>query len=186
MTPDTPNISRASDFCTFYSWSSLRAWTWVTLWRKRRKKLCSVLEIFWCTWPEEMWDSSLHFRFCRSIFIKAQNTASASFSKYLPPRPVSSFLLPAFQMAQDSLQCAGQVCDPLLGLSEGRDPGSAARGRHCCQHRWRHCVWDPAAGWGCIWGTTNFHILSTWLGFGKIYDNRFIHSQQNISHFGLF
>lgn len=34
-----------------------------------------------------------------------------------------------FQMAQDRLQRARQVCDPLPGLSEGGDRGSTARGQ---------------------------------------------------------
>lgn len=43
----------------------------------------------------------------------------------------SNALTMFFQMAQDSLQREGQVCDPLLGLSEDWEPASAARGRRC-------------------------------------------------------
>ena len=66
------------------------------------------------------------------------------------------------QMAQDSLQRAGQVCDPLRGLSEGGDPGSAARGQRCRQHRGRHCIRNTAAGRRRIRGTTLSKCRSSW------------------------
>lgn len=75
-----------------------------------------------------------------------------------PPSILSLFL----QMAQNCLQCSGQVGDPLLGLSEGRDPGSAARGQRCSQHRGRHSVRDTAAGRRCIWGRTLSKCGSLW------------------------
>lgn len=43
----------------------------------------------------------------------------------------SNALITFFQVAQVSLQRAGQVCHPLLGLSEDRDPETAARRRRC-------------------------------------------------------
>lgn len=48
------------------------------------------------------------------------------------PFLTSKFTLVMFlKVAQDSLQRAGQVCDPLPGLSEDSGPASAARGRRC-------------------------------------------------------
>lgn len=86
------------------------------------------------------WNRSLHCWFCRA----------------------TDRLCVLFQLAQDSLQCAGQVCDPLPGLSVETDPGSAARGQRCGQHTGCHGVWDTAAGRRCIWGRTLFKCGSLW------------------------
>lgn len=125
----------------------------------------SLKGTFFCTWLEEMWNSSLHYWFCWAIDLYLNTKYLSCYIFTIPPSKtqlsVNSYSL-YFQMAQDSLQCAGQICDPLLGLSEGRDPGSAAGGKRWSQHRRRHCVWDPAAGRGCIWGRTLSKCLSLW------------------------
>lgn len=70
------------------------------------------------------------------------------------------------QMAQDSLQCVGQDCDPSPWLWKGRVCGSAARGRRCRQHWWSDCVWNAAAGWRGFWGMLQWKWLSLCCSFG--------------------
>lgn len=156
------------------TWQRIRFW-WSACckdmtWSKELRK--SVLQIlvskalfFYLTWRDVKqlfaWLILLGNRF---IFKKNTKYFSCYIFTIPPSKTqlsVNSYSL-FFQMAQDSLQCAGQVCDPLLGLSEGRDPGSAAGGQRWGQHRRCHCVWDPAAGRGCIWGRTLSKCWSLW------------------------
>lgn len=163
-----------------------RAWPWVTskgtrcvcsarcndlTWSKElRKSILHSLRLKGTSGLldlKEVWSSSLHCWFCWATDLSSDTKYFHHYTIFtIPPSKAQLQLILTLslfsQMAQDSLQREGQVCDPLLGLSEGRDPGSAARGQRCCQHRRCHCVWDTAAGRRCIWGRTLLKCGSLW------------------------